>query len=92
MFGEKFCILTVMLLVNILTALLCSRLKRVFVIRFNSAGTHRAYFCVQLLNVCRICNRNLLQIAWVFLFFNVCGFRFPLSNFIKKQDTDLFLL
>ena len=51
MFGGKFCILTVMLMISYLPAFLCPGLKRVFVLRFNSAGTYRAYFCVQLLNV-----------------------------------------
>ena len=30
--------------------------------------------------------------VYIYIYFNACGFRFPLSDFIKKHNTDLFLL
>ena len=69
MFGEKFCILTAMLLVTCLAAFLCPGLKRVFVLRFNSAGTYRAYFCVQLLNVLGYATEICCRLPGYFFFF-----------------------
>lgn len=71
MFGEKFCILTVMLLVTYLAAFLCPGLKRVFVLRFSSAGAYRAYFCVQLLNVLGYATEICCRLPGYFFFMSV---------------------